>query len=360
MVAFTPIGQGLTSRDNNLNLIRAVAATAVLVSHAWPIALGAGTPEPLDVLLGHSLGYIAVMVFFAASGFLITASFQRRPSLMAFARARAARLLPGLAVSVLLVALLMGPAVTTLPLAAYLTDPGTWTFILRNITLAKVQYDLPGVFSANPYPSVEGSLWTLIYEVLCYAGVAVAGLLGLLRRRGAGTAALLAWIALGAGSRAAGVTTVYQLDQLLFLSQPFAAGMILCLWRDRAPRSLWVLAALIAVTWALGATRLYDLSLILTIAYATILFAGWPAGAVRAYNRIGDFSYGIYIYAFPVQGLAVWAFGGISPWANIALSFPPTLVLAVLSWHLIERPALAWGRSGPEALRDSQPAGIKT
>jgi peptidoglycan/LPS O-acetylase OafA/YrhL len=342
--SFGPLGERLSTRDNNLNLIRVVAATAVLVSHAWPIALGEGTPEPLEAALGHSLGYIAVMVFFAASGFLITASFDRRRSFAQFLRARVARLMPGLAVSLLIVALIAGPILTNLPSAAYLTDPQTWTFLARNITLIKPQYDLPGVFATNPYPAIEGSIWTLAYEVACYAGVVLAGFAGLVRNRALGTVALAIWVALGAGLKAAGVSILYQADQLLLLSQPFAFGMLAYLWRDRLPVHPLLLGALAAVTALAHATPAYDLLFILTLAYATLFLAAWPGGAIRAYNRLGDVSYGIYIYAFPVQGLMVWAIGPQTPVQNILWSFPPTLLLAILSWRLVEKPALDWAR----------------
>ena len=167
-------------RNNNFNLIRFVAALAVLVSHAWPIALGADAVQPLEALTGYSLGGLAVFVFFAASGYFITASFARSRSAEVFLLARALRLFPCLAVSLLLVALIMGPLVSTLGLGDYMTHPNTVTFLLRNITLAFPQYTLPGVFTDQPYPAVEGSIWTLIHEVACYALVFIAGISGLL------------------------------------------------------------------------------------------------------------------------------------------------------------------------------------
>ncbi len=343
------LGDRLLTRDNNLNLIRAIAATAVLVSHAFPIALGTGTPEPFEATVGASLGHMAVLVFFAASGFLITASYQRSATLGAFAAARAARLLPGLAVSVILVALVLGPLVTTLTAGAYLTDPRTWTFIVRNIITYPVQYTLPGVFETNPYPSVEGSIWTLCYEIACYVGVVIAGLTGLLARRALATAALIGWIGVGQSLDQAGTDTIYQLDQLLNLSQPFAIGMLACLWRDRLPLSFLVLSALIAAAALLRATPFYDTILVLALSYGTLLLALRPGGPVRAYNRLGDYSYGIYVYAFPIQGLMVWAFGPQTPLMNMVTAFPLTLACAVLSWHLIERPALRYVRQQARA-----------
>ncbi len=162
------LGELARGRDNNFNLIRALAATAVLVSHAWPISQGAGTQEPLWAWTGATLGTMAVYVFFAISGFLIATSFDRTQSARAFLVARGLRLFPGLFVSVLLVAFVMGPLVTTLAATDYLTHPETLAFIPRNLTLISPAYTLPGVFEANPYPTVEGSIWTLVHEVACY------------------------------------------------------------------------------------------------------------------------------------------------------------------------------------------------
>ena len=111
------LGEVAQGRDNNFNLIRLCAATAVLVSHAWPLTRGPGTVEPLQRLTGHSLGTLAVYVFFAVSGFFVSASFARRASAADFLAARALRLFPALTVSLVLVTLLMGPLLTTLSAA---------------------------------------------------------------------------------------------------------------------------------------------------------------------------------------------------------------------------------------------------
>ena len=102
------LGDYSRGRDNNLNLIRMIAAAGVLVSHAWPLTMGSGAVQPLVRVTGHSLGTICVYVFFAISGFLIAASFDRSDTIR-FVAARVLRLVPGLFVSVAVVALLMGP-----------------------------------------------------------------------------------------------------------------------------------------------------------------------------------------------------------------------------------------------------------
>ncbi len=336
---------GLTrGRDNNLNLIRFLAATAVLISHAWPIAGGPGTTEPLSALTGHSLGGLAVYVFFAISGFLVSASFYRSRSVPAFVSARSRRLFPGLVVSLLLVALVMGPLVTALPVGEFLSHPQTATFLVRNITLAFPQYTLPGVFTTNPYPTVEGSIWTLIHEVLCYGLVFLAGISGLLWRPRAMALALTGVFVLWLVAAFVALPIPARLMKTHEWALPFLIGMTFWLLRDRLPLHLagvagLTLAAVLARSFGLPGP-LYQVLLVLALSYATFWAAYVPGGALRAFNRLGDYSYGIYIYAFPLQGLVVWLYGPQAAWTNIVLAFPLTLACAVLSWHWIEAPAL--------------------
>lgn len=336
----TSLGAAATGRDNNLNLIRLLAAFAVLVSHAWPLDLGTGTEEPLKAFAGQSLGTLAVFIFFVISGFLITASFQRSRTHLRFVQARALRLLPGLFVSLLLVAFLMGPLVTTLAPGAYLQASETWTFLLRNITLFKPQYTLPGVFETNPYPAVEGSIWTLIHEVLCYAMVFLAGIAGLL----ASQRRMLVFLSLYACSwlltQASPIAFPERLLTLQSLSLPFVLGMAGWIWRDRIRLSLWGVLLFGAVWFGLRGTVFAFPALVLFLGYATAWLAYVPGGVLRHYNRLGDYSYGLYIYAFPIQGLVAWAFGSLGPGLHILLATPPVLLLSVASWHLVEDPAL--------------------
>ena len=335
------LGDAAQGRDNNFNLIRMVAASAVLVSHAWPLVYGPGAIEPLEAQTGHSLGSFAVYVFFALSGFFISASFARSGSVPAFLAARCLRLFPGLAVSLILVALVMGPLVTSLVVKDYLTARETWTFLFRNMTLWHAQYTLPGVFEANPYPAVEGSIWTLIQEVLCYGLVFLAGILGLLRHRGYMSAALIAYGLLWLSPVVFPLPIHPKLVQLHDLSLPFVLGMSFWLWRDRIPLSPVGVAVLAAAAYASKGTPADFPALMLALIYTTFWLGYVPRGRVRHYNRLGDYSYGIYVYAFPLQGLVVWLFGPMTPAAHIAIAFPLTLIFAGLSWHRVEAPALA-------------------
>lgn len=333
------IGDRSAGRDNHFNLIRMIAATGVLVSHAYPIALGAGAVQPLQPWLkGITLGTVSVYVFFAISGFFITKSFDRSPSLGRFLRARLLRLYPALVLVLAVTVLIAGLFLTTAsPGTFWAAGPG---YMIKNLSLYRLQYELPGVFETNPYGgAINGSLWTLFYEVMCYSAVFLAGVIGLLRARRALAVALAGFVALQVA--APGLALPEKLVTLLDLAFPFAIGTAFYLWRDHVPLRLSLglgLAGAAALAWM---TPLFGLVFVPALSYWVFLIGMAPAPRALAYNRLGDYSYGTYIYAFPVQQLMAW-FGVTTALGNMTLALPVTLICAVLSWHLVEKPALGW------------------
>ncbi|MCE9672354.1 acyltransferase [Myxococcus stipitatus] len=327
----------LEGRGNNLDFLRFAAATGVIVSHAFPLGEGPkGTPEPLTGF-SHgqvSLGIVCVAVFLVISGLLITRSWERTPDTRAFLQARALRIFPGLAVSLLATALLLGGAVTTLPLKEYFTATATYTFLARNLLLVEPQWTLPGVFETNVYVgAVNGSLWTLKYEVGFYLLVLALGRAKLLRRAWA----LVAW-ALTAGM------SLLHIGRLGFwpeLGLYFGGGLVLYLWRDRVRMNPWLalLSAAVLIVTAMMGTGL-RVAMGSFGAYLVLYLAFLPSRLAN-FGRRGDISYGVYIYAFPVQQTVAAWMGGPTPWWwNAALAVPLIWLLGVLSWRLIEQRAL--------------------
>lgn len=322
-------------RTNNFDAVRIIAALAVLVSHAFPLAHGTNWPQPLKVLSrGQTdLGSVAVLVFFVISGYLITQSFDRAPVATRFLKARCLRIFPALFVAVLLKTMLLGPAFTTLSTWAYFTDPATAIYALGNASLLDIRYHLPGVFSSNPTPSiVNGSLWTLQYEFLMYLGVLALGKLKLLRPS---IALVLLAVVLMLSWRWVG-------GYYVSFGAPFMAGATLYLWRDRIPLD-WRLAVLSAVALAASLPAGgFRLAFPLFGAYLVIYLAMARSVRLPDLARRGDFSYGVYIFAYPVQQSVSYLLGASVTWyANLLLSLPVTFGLAALSWHFIEKPALA-------------------
>lgn len=347
-------GDRAAGRDNNFNLIRMIAASGVLVSHAWPITYGGGVVEPLESELhGITLGTVCVYIFFAISGFFITKSFDRSVGIGRFLLARALRLFPALIV-VLCLTVLAGLWLTTAPVDVYLA--AVPDYLLRNLTLFRLQYVLPGVFEDNPFgPGINGSLWTLNYEVLCYLGVFLVGIAGLLRAPRGFALAFAAVIALCLLAP----LLPYQprLVKLLELGLPFALGAGAYVWRDRIPLGpgpAAVLAALAVAAWW-GPADLFRPVFVLALSYWVFLLGFARVPALLGYNRLGDYSYGMYIYAFPLQQLAAhW--GTLWPSHNMALALAMTLPCAVLSWHLVEKPALSRvPRSRRPAVQEAAP-----
>lgn len=322
-------------RDNHFNLIRLIAASAVLVSHSFPLTRGMGSAEPLEQLTGQSLGAASVYVFFGISGYMITRSFDRRHDIWSFGAARIARIYPGLLVVLALTSFLLGPLVASADWRTYFAEPSVWTYIPRNLSLRFLQYELPFVFEANIYPSaINGSLWTLFWEVACYGMVVAVGLLGGLRGRRFGLFLLL-YMAF-----AVSITLMGQAGSWTKLSLPFVVGMAIYVFRHKIPAG-WVPALLIiAGALACYMTPIWPLAYGLTLTYLALWLGHAKADWLLGYNRLGDYSYGTYIYAFPVQQWVVFHFPNIDPTGLVCWSLPVTVAFACLSWYLVEQPFL--------------------
>jgi peptidoglycan/LPS O-acetylase OafA/YrhL len=313
-------------RVANLDVLRLVLAAAVIVSHAWPLSLGPGTPEPLVAATGQSLGGWAVLLFFFLSGLLVSGSAERR-SARAFWAARARRLLPGLGAA-LLVTLALALACGATP---SLAEAGVW--FARAFTLVSIEHRIPGAFAGNPYPEVvNGPLWSLFHEVAAYAICLLILRTGMLRR----PAGLGALVVASTMLALAHDPLPGRLATFAPLFGAFAAGMAGHALRNRIrlglPAALLCLAATLALPPPLAVAALGYAALTLALRAPAL-----PLGA--------DLSYGLYIYGWPVAQTIVHLRPGLAPAELAALSLACTLPLAAASWHLVERPALRPARA---------------
>jgi peptidoglycan/LPS O-acetylase OafA/YrhL len=334
-------------RDNNFNLIRIVASLAVLVTHCFVLATGSEDAEPMGKSLGMTMGTIAVDVFFVTSGFLVTASLLNRQRTLEFIWARALRILPALWAMLLLTVFGLGLLFTALPAATYLSSPGTYLYLAKCSTLlAGVGYQLPGVFDHNPFHgAINGSLWTMRHEARLYVILAAVWFLLRLAPRHRLAAFRMAIVAFAA---AAGWWVVARhfsapdsgpFARLFFM---FFAGASFYVLRDIVVLSPWVFGALLAgLLLSLANVDVFYVVYVVVLAYLLLYLAYVPSGLIRRYNALGDYSYGIYIYAFPVQQVVVALLPGISIFKLFLISAPITVILGVLSWHFLERRALS-------------------
>ncbi|KAA0124870.1 acyltransferase [Methylobacterium sp. P1-11] len=334
------IAAALDRGRNGFTGLRLILALAVVVSHAFSVATGAAGDEPLARLTGYTLGEHAVNGFFAVSGFLVTMSCDRR-GLRDYAVARTLRILPGLVAATLVVSLGLGAVLTRLPVSAYLGDPGLWSFIRGTLTTFKSNAALPGVFESNPYRAPLGTIWTLKYEVLCYLGVLVAALCGLLRRRWSApliVAVLVLALTIACGLR--GPDLPKGTETALRLPLLFAAGAGLYLWRDRVRISAAALACLAFGAFVLARTPAYPALLFLAESYGAVWLALGPL-ARGLFDPSADLSYGIYLYGWPIQQSLHDLWPAASGPALLVPALALTLPVAALSWYGVERPALS-------------------
>ncbi|WP_018857877.1 acyltransferase family protein [Rhizobium sp. 42MFCr.1] len=327
---------------SGFDYLRVVLAVAVLCIHSFAVSYGKAGEVFLFQPPLRGLITFVLPAFFALSGFLVSASLLRTRNVARFLGLRALRLVPALAVEVTLCALLLGPAFTTLPLASYVSDPQFSTYFLNIV--GHIQYLLPGLFRDNPYyQAVNVSLWTIPYELECYVALTVLAVIGFVFRPalliGVVVIAQLAVIGRDLMRGATDLPMDGALPgRILLLS--FLAGVVLFVCRQHikvtAPRAI----AAAVVSFVMLNLPYAPYFAAFPIAYVTVAI-GLTRPPKHPFIASGDYSYGLYLYAFPVQQTVAHLFPQHREWyLNIALSLPATILLAVFSWHAVEKHAL--------------------
>jgi peptidoglycan/LPS O-acetylase OafA/YrhL len=343
----------LSNLSNNFNFIRLIVAISVQISHSISLSYIKQDDAVVKLTRGiYSCSHLGVATLFIISGYVITNSAFHSKSWKSFLWKRVLRLIPGLLIVLLFCAFILGPIVTSEPLYFYFSSKETYRF-LSFVFLYIQKYSLPGVFENNPISAINGSLWTLAYEFTLSILVMFGFLFGILKKR---KLVLCLWILfltfriyLGNMyfwySYAAPFTLNLNMLYVFEWSFYFLSGMLVFLYRDLNIIKLKMLIILfcsyILATSLKKKYILYILNYIL-VPYL-VFYLSFIPGKLNSISQFGDFSYGIYIYAFPVQQTLIYFLGAEIPVnLNILLYIIATFPLAVASWFFIEQRALRY------------------
>lgn len=340
---------------NNFDFLRLIFALLVLVTHSYALT-GLGDTDPLAILTDHQvcLSYIGVRGFFIISGYLIFQSLLRSKDILDYFWKRVLRLFPAMLVMLALTVLLGPLAYDNHVGGSYWRNPEVWSYFPNNASLYRLQFNIKGIFENNPYPkTINGSLWTICYEFTCY--MALAALIFIRRWQ------LLLKVVLGLLFVALFMGNLYFYEQvgdynffinsgrLFELAIYFVGGSLLAaVGYERFRYKGWMtLGTTIALAGSLWAGHFLD-------GFHFVLLPIWVIGMGAASTpyinavgkKLGDLSYGIYIYGFPVQQALIHFFG-MSYLPLMVTSIPITMLLGYASWHGVEKRALKWKKGNP-------------
>jgi peptidoglycan/LPS O-acetylase OafA/YrhL len=332
----SPHGAKVTGTFPGFDGIRLLASLSVLLSHAYLIAENTEARDPGTRLFGEGwiLGLFGVYTFFIISGFLLARSLSKDGNALTFTRNRVLRIVPGFVFSAAVVALVIGPLVTTHPLAEYFRQPATFRYIWGSVRCfcdnweAPFQWPVAGTMAK----ALNGSLWSLSFEVLSYMFLLW---LWVLLRNPARVAAVLVAVALVTMvSKSASEYVIAIASTLPY----FAAGVsMFVVYRRFGTNKVGAIAAALLLVVA-GVLGVFPYAFILFGTYLVVFFAQRSNPGSRFARRAGDLSYGVYLFGWPVEQFVQIHAGASSGEVLFAYALLPTLAIAAVSWWLIERP----------------------
>jgi peptidoglycan/LPS O-acetylase OafA/YrhL len=331
------IGDSFDRKRNSLNALRLALALLVIVAHSWPLNGYGAAPD----IGGIDPGNFAVAAFFAISGYLITGSRLSSERAWNYYWRRFLRIYPAFFVSLVVIAFGLAP----LSVALSGGGPYDWQsglgYIYNNAALMIRQWGIDGTLQDVSYPNVwNGSTWTLFYEVLCY--IAVGLLISVLPKKWTSVAVIVAAsMCIAVTAFHIFVSPVREPIQLAAeLGGFFLCGAIILQYRDRIPVTTPLLLGSVAAIVTLAALGVFEILGGLPVAYL-VMYLGikLPLSAVGARN---DFSYGMYIFAVPVQQILATALprGQLPLVVFMIASVVGTAPFAIASWFLVEKQAM--------------------
>lgn len=342
-----PTNGAVASGSNSIGFLRLLLAAIVVYGHCWYLASRSG--EPLQRILFADtmpLAGLAVRGFFFLSGFLLYTSERRTHSTRAFLWNRSLRIFPGLWACLLVTGLFMPWLISVFESGSHVSGSSAFSYIYRNLAVPRQQLAIDGLFPDVPRPGdLNGSLWTLPYELGCYAALAILGWLGATEGRARWSVAIgVALLAVYASDVLRPSSAIFFKTEGRIISVWFVTGSLCAHFQKGLRAHLSAPIAFVAAAAWIVSCRFPSVSLLvgpLALGFG-LLWLSWHLPLRGFEDRVGgDYSYGLYIYAYPVQQLLAHlglSARGLGLYFVTSLGF--ALILAVLSWHGVEKHAL--------------------
>ena len=321
--------------SSGFDYIRLIFAVLIIARHTLVICKGVAAENPTWVGPFRPYYEFLVPVFFALSGFLVAGSLARTNNLPTFLTLRVLRIFPALGGEVFISALLIGPLVTELPLHDYFTHPLFFSYFLN--IFGNIHYFLPGVFVHNQVSWVNIQLWTVPYDLECYAIITCLAFLGIVRHPLWFACAAIIFSVYGLSNEwFSGTLAMEARNSGHMVTATFLWGVFLYLWRERVPyHPVLFIIALIMTWFSLLDPRTAYIGT-LPIAYVTVYVGLINPRKIFLINS-RDYSYALYLYAVPVQQCVYQLFPGGREWyIHFPLSLLITSIFAFLSWTFLE------------------------
>lgn len=327
--------------DNFFTPVRLLFALMVLVGHAFVVVLGNSSDEP-SIFFHYKPSYLAVNLFFIASGFLVTKSMLYREDVAEYGAARTLRIYPALIIHVFFVMFIIGPFVTNLPLMEFFKDPNFWTQPLQVLSFFQTDMVLPGAFATNHEPIGSGALWTLRYEVLAYIGTAIAFMLGLLKHK---WLLIMQFVIFALAWPVVHLTGIYDqvpatIQSIFRFGMAYGLGAAVYALQDKLSFHILGVFILGLITGLFNGTVLFEIMVTLWLGYIVFWMAYVEIPALNGLKKLSDTSYGIYIYHWVILQAVFYFMPGVNPVQLIAITLPIVVIIAYGSWHLVEKPML--------------------
>lgn len=347
----------LKRENNNFDLYRLVAACMVIWGHAYALLPNPQGQDFIARFTGFTYsGALAVVLFFFLSGLLVANSLIAGVQFKDFIVNRLARIWPGLFCSVALITFVFGPLVTNLPIADYFASDQLWRSFVANVSygpfLNLQDWNLPGVFRDHKYTATNGSMWTIPYELCAYSTL-LAGFVLFRKHRDKISLLASAILVTACLKPSLGLLPDSEINMAI---AAFSLGVSACFYKDKILINLPFVLSITAFAFVARATIFSELSFLL----AAITFSVWLSSlrVVRSVKLPGDYSFGVYLYGFPVQQMLI-SFGfSESTIANQLLTIVLAVVLALGSWHFVEKPSQKYIKAGFAKLLNVKNQGI--